>query len=563
MNKREISLIFVTIIISLLVSCTSNTITQDIDSLSDEELDLVMMPDEESALTGNAKLQEIAVAKLKDTEISNIKKMTKVQKAVATQTVPLRCIKEENKLSLVKNNPKWSRDFSLYTCKNDDSYRRECSPTQSQYITILDQACTLGCEQNTGKCQEYRDYTLRVGEKIPISSQMNLRIEQISDNPIDERDPFVRVSVWGRNNNNACKLMSSGREMWLNMEDYNYIEFVDSFIEIGEVNDHSVTLRRYINEAAYQRCSEVVRGNKARLACSFYETNPNIENGLFEVRYRGEEQQARATQFAQGFTNCYEKMQQRFENLNTVTPFAPHWRVIPLTPPGNAWSSDYERVSVPHEFDKPVLGPEYDFSVENGNCPLYYAGFTIPHELTHLLFSNTVLQGPYDLMAEFPYPAIGSDSMHEGMAQFMPYFIGKGQPDHQSVEQNAQTLCGRDRLNRQERNQEATEEQLIYQNILEGRGYQHNHYDAGFCFYYRIEQDCGEEAIVDLFNQVLEWDGSTQEHQTIFSVLANSCSEQTIREIMTDFGINHQLLEIQQRHPQNGFDSGLDELGCI
>ena len=163
--------------------------------------------------------------------------------------------------------------------------------------------------------------------------------------------------------------------------------------------------------------------------------------------------------------------------------------------------------------------------------------------------------------------------LSEGFAQFMTQYINKdsGDPGWQKNKIFWDAFCGKDHILNVHNdppdnywsfnNVEANK--LSYSETLNGRGYQSNHYIAGYCFYKRVNDECSDSAINYLLEKAIQYDGSTQSHPTMFRYLEDICGEQKMMSIMTDFGFSHDLLNASQRWPNFDFPNNLQQNGCL
>lgn len=418
------------------------------------------------------------------------------------------------------------------------------------------------------------DITVDVGSKIRISDDINIRIESIEPTT-------VRFSIWGRRGGNECSLISSTGYLMIGEKGRDFREFTGSFLELLEINNGQAKIRQYYGKKARERCNEI--GDwKAPLACNFYpdDNYAFITNGNFKIHFYKDQNQAAADYFLQAFQNCRDLMVAKLPSLQNIEPFDRTWKIYPVDEPAT-FSTDYERISVPKSLFERTNEELLRFQKEILNNQCTYLEFAIPHELTHISFSTTPLQGVYDLASknEFinGYYNPGIASQEEGLAEFIPYYISKDQTyKDQTYSEYTDYLgsygsyrsqvCGKNKLLKENMStyyQTASDEQMTYSEILHGRGFGANHYEAGFCFYKRIEDDCGTSAIDNLINQGLTYEGSIAEHPSLFKSLVNYCGEDKISEIMTDFGFEMELIDQTQKHPNTGFQSGLNEMGCM
>lgn len=406
------------------------------------------------------------------------------------------------------------------------------------------------------------DVSLRAGDKLRISDQLNIRIENIDFNR--RNDLTVRYSIWGRNNNDVCEFISNTGELTLNA-DYNFREFTDGFIELISGDRDSVVIRKYTGSQARQRC-ESIAGWKKRTACSFYPNGHSfyIENEYFKIFFDKNDYLERAAYVADTMKNCLSEIRNKIPGARNVTPYKDKWGVYAQIEGGSSMSADYERISIPAEileFPNVPLS-DYTAEIEGGRCPISMQ--SLPHELVHLIFSGTILDMPYDDGYARILPLEESaDTMYlkEGKSDYMPMYLVKSYPDFENKDWYYNQQCGERELVNQ--NDESSPEQRQYSNILSGRGYDSNHYAAGYCFFRGVENDCGIDSINYILEQAIERKGSAAGMPNVFQHLVQVCDRNRIIDIMDDFGFSQRLFEMQQTYPQGTFLGGKQGMGCI
>lgn len=446
--------------------------------------------------------------------------------------------------------------------------------------------CTLDCKmktiytmQNYDNAGTYADNVIGIGDKLVVGDGLNIRIDDIKPNVVSYsiwgRDYNAEKTFWGRAKPGVCRLVSASGKFYYNQSGYNFREFTDSFFELKGIDAavQKVTLTRYTGKAARARCDQIA-GNKKDIACSFYPAASHyyVDSVLFRSFFFGTGNQLPAEYYAQAFGNCLAQYTSKIPSLSKIKPIGrPYFQAFMMTADG-AMSTDYERISIGQQlYAAQKVNAGYSFNnLKNGACPISESA--VPHELVHLLFSRTFLQDVYDGDAKsepnnnpkFPQ---GSMSLTEGLAEYLPHFITKSSSDwnaqHYSDVRNA--YCGKDRLiNVDGAFNGASKSQMLYSEILAGRGFGSNRYQAGYCFYKRIEDECGDAAILDLLGKAVQFDGSMQAHPTMFGYLADKCGEAKVKTAMDNFGFDQSLLKVQQAFPKNGFPyRALSVSGCI
>lgn len=462
-------------------------------------------------------------------------------------------------------SPQPSQPISL--CGNGKiDAQEECDG--GQRCTSLCKLTTIYPSVNYSAVGGYSDYSVGIGDKIAIGDGINLRIDDI----ISQR---VRYSIWGKDNAQACKLISASGVFTLDTG-YNFREFTDSFFEVTGINSEKIALRQWYGNSARVRC-EALAGWKKPLACSFYQTDDHayVPHGNFQTFYFGTQARLGAEYYAEAFNGCYQRYLNKIPQLASILPIGrQHWDVYETIDPVNAYSTDYQRIFVSKDnFEAPASSLQQKFAwTQGGRCPVEESA--VAHELAHLLFSRTFLQDIYDggYKTEWADTSViheGSVTPSEGFAQFMSHYVTKDMPDAAGVQDRAfwGAFCGKDHLINAHPDggwsfTEATEQQMRYSEVLSGRGFQANHYPAGYCFYKRIDDDCGDTAINNLLTKAIQYDGSMASHPTMFRYLADSCGEEKVKTIMTDFGFDSALLTMTQRWPNVDFPNNLNQLGC-
>jgi hypothetical protein len=421
------------------------------------------------------------------------------------------------------------------------------------------------------------DYTVGIGDKIAIGDGINIRIDDITNFP-SPNGTRVSYSIWGKDTGNACKLISASGEFWTSLADYKFREFADSFLELISVDGTKATIRQYYGNAARVRC-DAIAGWKQSLACSLYPANDHyyVNNGYDSSFYYGAGDQLAAEYYADAFRNCSQAYLKKIPALAAITPIGRSYRQLySALEDVNAYSTDYERVFISKSnFDPSSSDIAQKLSwISDGSCPMQENA--IAHELAHLLFARTFLQGSYDSGTKTEwtdanaYQEPGSTTAQEGFAQYMTTFISKDSPSAAAKTSNDywSAFCGKDRLLNAHPGDfydfsKATDAQMTYKNIFDGSGYQANTYQAGYCFYKRIDDDCGDASLTDLLNKAIQYDGSTASHPTMFKYLSDSCGAAKVQSIMNDFGFDPALVTMTQKWPNTGFPNGLDQPGCL
>jgi len=449
------------------------------------------------------------------------------------------------------------------------SYCREnvlVTPTVSSWPISLE----LHRWQDVGTTESFN---VGVGDKLPISNQLNIRIESITEARYRGfNGSQVNFSIWGKDNNNICRFISNtGALYYPNNEDFRSSrEFTDAFIELTSVADGKATIKKYTGALAGQRCNEIMSSNRRPIACSFYPDSNSyyVENEHFRVHFREQSYQWNAELTAQSLDQCLGVMRSTLPILESITPYKLRWGTYAITPDvPSGYSADYERISTPYSLPPSKNSfTDKDLTILNdGKCPIKLDAF--PHELTHLLFNNTALQRGYDAGARTLPSDISPDSIDlaEGHATYFPYFIIRNNAEDSASYLPLQLECGKDGFIRENLSSvfdEATDEQLKYANILKGKGFKSSYYEAGFCFFDRVQKDCGDNTIKDIFTQILNNMGNITKNKTMFSYMGETCNHDTVKEIMNDFGFDLSLAAGAQQYPQS-FQSGKTDYGCF
>ncbi|MFZ6014974.1 MAG: hypothetical protein ACOYUZ_01295 [Patescibacteria group bacterium] len=407
---------------------------------------------------------------------------------------------------------------------------------------------------------------LKVGDKLEVGDRIYLRIESIAKDANPAWGSRIGYSVWGNNSELDCKLISASGEFWTNYPEKKYRAFSSAFVELLGNTTNTVTLKRYYGESAKYRCNQIAQSDKS-YACNFYpdENSYYVQSENFRVNFTSSESALAAEYYARAFENCYQLYKEKIPGLYRVSPYGVKYNIYP-TDDINRFESDFERISIPRIRFTGSIPIAVLKTVEGNRCPMEES--LIAHELTHVLFANTVLQGLYDesTKAELNsnnYP--GSVQLTEGLATYLPtyLFYKSDDDDAQNYEALYTSYCGKDRLIDQNGFfNGAKPEQMIYSNILTGDVYKGSDYNAGYCFFKRAELQCGITAISYLINKVLEYDGITESHDSVFKFLAEGCDRDTVLNLMNDFGFDQDLFYAKQKFPNRDFASGLFTDGC-
>lgn len=420
---------------------------------------------------------------------------------------------------------------------------------------------------------------LGIGDKLKVGEGLNIRIDDIQPwgaaYSIWGRDYNERSSDWGRVLPGTCRLISASG-VFRTSDKAPFREFTDSFVEAKQIDpaNKKIILDVSTGVAAGLRCRQVA-GLSKDLACSFYPTfdHQYIDNGATRVFYYGPGNQLAAEYFADAFRNCLQAYRRKIPALAGIKPIGKNYRqVYEMLGVGTA-SADYERVNIGSQMFASQAVPTNvaaDFhSLISMDCPVGY----IPHELGHMLFSRTFLQDVYDAGTKSEpnpdkqYPQ-GSVALSEGLSEYLPHLLFKDLPDWnaQQYSKTRDDYCGKVSLVDADGSfAGASPTQMLYREIMAGRGFSgSSRYFAGYCFYRRVEQECGEMAIQSLFAKAVQYDGSMEAHPTMFRYLADTCGENMIKALMTDYGFNQALLDVQQKFPNTGFIyKPLNTPGCL
>ena len=425
----------------------------------------------------------------------------------------------------------------------------------------------------------FTDHAVHVGDKIAIGDGINIRIDAIQENELSPRGSTVRYSIWGNDSGNACKLVSASGAFATKDPELLYREFADSFLELVSINGTQASIRQYYGVAARERCDAIVSDFKKPLACALYPSSNHffIDNGVFRTFFFGSENQLGAEYYSDDARNCYEAYIKKIPALAAIKPIGRNYRQLYSSVENvNAYSTDYERVFLPLDSvsaSKQTFVQKFS-QIKNGQCNAFES--PIPHELAHMLFSRTFLQGTYDAGTKTEwtgssvYGNPGSVTAEEGFAQYITTFISKGSTNSTEISNTKywSSFCGSDRvLNAYPGTardfSQATDTQMMYSNILKGNGYSSNSYQAGYCLYKRINDDCGDASMIDLLSKAIQYDGSMTSHPTMFKYLSDSCGESKVKSIMGTFGFDPGLLTMTQKWPNTDFPNSLNQPGCM
>ena len=305
-----------------------------------------------------------------------------------------------------------------------------------------------------------------------------------------------------------------------------------------------------------------------------------VSNGDFNAFYYGAGDQLAAEYYADAFKNCRQAYIKKIPALASIAPIGRSYRQLySALESVNAYSTDYERVFIskahfdPNDPSSSGISQKLSWISDN-SCPMQEGA--IAHELAHMLFARTFLQGAYDggtkteWMDANANKEPGSITAQEGFAQYMTTFISKDSPSAAAKLSSDywSSFCAKDHLLNAHPGDfydfsKASADQMSYKNIFEGSGFGANIYQAGYCFYKRINDDCGDASMIDLLNKAIQYDGSSIAHPTMFKYLSDSCGVDKVVSIMNDFGFDPALVNMSQKWPNAGFANGLDQAGCL
>lgn len=416
---------------------------------------------------------------------------------------------------------------------------------------------TLNSWQDNGSVQ---DFTVKVGDKIPISSQLNIRIERI-DNYFKD----VGFSIWGKDNFGKCLFVSASGRLALKEPDHKFREFTDAFIELISMDEATATIRKFTGSQAGTRCQEIVVSHYDT-ACSFYPGGNfyYVENNNFRFYFRKTEYQKKAEYTIDVLDDCLNRMNTLIPETARITPYKSKWsvyqtlgdKIIPVA------AADYERIAYPPQilmYDPQGKLDLYERLKETeGKCSKLDA--THPHELTHMIYSGTSLQPTYDTIWILPLKQSNDPALlNEGMASFMATFLVKQQILQDNPNAVLNEYCEKEGITPGYCKVEDPEE-LKYSSALKYgtcRGY------AGICLFYRVEDDCGEDALMYMFNKIIDDKGLIMPRPTIFKYLSDICDLEKIKVIMKDFGFDESLLTFQHTYPAGSFGIKDWGPGCI
>jgi hypothetical protein len=405
--------------------------------------------------------------------------------------------------------------------------------------------------------EQITEHRLIVGDKLAISTGITVRIENITPD-------LVEFSIWGKDQSNTCRLISNTGVLYLPKKDLlPFREFTSAFIELAKINGSTATIKKYIDAEARKRCEQIGDWKKP-IACSFYSDGKSyfVEDGKFKIFFHKLEHQMAAEYVGRALNNCLSSMQKQLPALQNISSFTPLWGIyagaypdVPMTS-----SADYERISLKYDFFSTQYISEFLPYIKNGRCPIELA--YLPHELSHLLFAESALQGSYDWLRgaiSEDTPGTRPEALDEGMAEFFAYWGTQNTDNAKFVQM--ENKCLGDRLIDSEDG--STNEQRIYKNILQGRGYGSNRYNAGFCFFNRIRNNCGDNTIRNIFEKAILDSGSITAHPTLFNYMSQTCDQTKVMNIINDFGFDQSYLNATQKYPIDGFASGITENGCL
>lgn len=473
--------------------------------------------------------------------------LNSLQKASTTQQQTAYCTDGDGGIDYLKKGkvttdiyPNGIEDY-IQTFDNGKAYLMEgaCSP-DNRYMYYQKNCKELGQNYNAvdGVCaNQLVQFPMQVENDAGTVKSIHLNVGQTYSPSVNN---FLRLdaadytgspalTLWNKDTK-GCRLVDG----WINsnISNGNYAYFLDQFMEITKKDATSIDADLYTGNMAYDACNSSSIAQKVRCLAFPKQGRFKIESAhfsrLFDNKNEYDYNNLMLNYLELGFT----KLQLLFPVLNNVQPYGSHWKFPLLDTSPQAHSANGETDTAvminggsgygeQKIIDSSTLLTTYANKLLNGN--FYYFDFSAElHELTHMLLYPTAL---------LKFPVDGSDSLAEGIANYVQS-VGKYYPN--DIDPFYATWCGKNKFN----NVGFTDlDGLSYSDAFKtGKGI----YNAGQCFFKRVQDTCGIGAINDMFKSELDHQYHPFNlYPNIFTTLKNSCSKPNdFNAIMDDFGFD-------------------------
>ncbi len=420
-------------------------------------------------------------------------------------------------------------------CSSDKKYvvyQKNCKEFGQNYNAV-DGACSdqliqfpLQVESDQGTT---KDIHLVLGQTYALSKNNFIRLDNLdyADKPV--------LTLWNQDEK-GCRLV----DQWIhaNISNGKYAYFLDQFMEITKKDSVSIDAKLYSGNKAHEACNASSIAQKVRCLAFPKLGRFKIESAHFSRLFENKNEYAYNNLMLNYLEFGFNKLQSIFPALKNVKPYGDHWKFSFIASKLAAHSAHGETdsavmINMGKENDaieQKIIDSEsvllsYANQLLAGNLPAFDFSAEL-HEFTHIFLHPTAL---------LSFPIDDSDKLSEGIAMYVES-VGKYAPSGKDPLDNI--WCGKSSFNMIGF---PDLDGLSYADaFLTGKGY----YNAGHCFFKRVQDTCGISSIDQMFKIELERQYHPFDlYPNILTTLKNACSEPSkFNEIMDDFGMNKNLL---------------------
>jgi hypothetical protein len=451
-----------------------------------------------------------------------------------------RIIREQKKRQcfyyfLREDGDSWGADGGVDTCYCNDGVvectdlmkkseenlinNKSTSPNEENPINALT-FFSLENWENEGKVEQI---TLKLNEIYSVSNRLSFRVESITN-------AGIQLSLWSKDSS-GCKLVEDfiflknieGRE--------KYFPVLDWLLELNNINGDIAKLSIYSGSQAYKLCSS--NYDPYQFCLSLPQNDwLKVELDYFS-RYFSDPNQYNYNNLKLNYLEKgLEKIETIFPSLKKSKPLENTWRFITYN--SGTYSADlayldttasklFSDGTVMEMINNPYLYHQYEDKFKEDD--LNFDFDTDLHEWTHLIFFSTELN---------QFCHVGSScKLVEGIADYIQYKI-KLSPE-QSKERYL--MCGDYGF----KEDNSVLGGMSYKDAFEN-GYV---YDAGSCFFNKVEEVCGINSLDLTFDQLFDHSYHPfEEHFGIFKLIRDNCNQPNqFDEIIQNFGFPLRLLD--------------------
>ena len=384
------------------------------------------------------------------------------------------------------------------------------------------------------------NFNLKIGEIKELSKSLSIRVENI--------DKFgVTLSAWSKNHK-GCRIVEDNIYLKNIDSREKYSVLVNYFLKLETLNSDSVNLSTYTGNQAYQLCNEKFEP-KSQCLIFPHDDYSTINNQNLARMFQCKNQYEYNNLMLNYQTMSKEKLNNNYFFTKDLYPIENTWNFI--TYKSNDYSADlaYSNYTIFKIFDdseqlKLINDSNYLTTYKNKlvNDDLNFGFSTDNHEFIHVILYDT------ELNKFCKYQK--SCYLTEGIAEYLQTKIKYS--DSEIVKQY--TICQKNKF----ANPGSVTDNMSYKDAFMN-GYT---YDAGKCFFYRYENECGTNALNKTLAELSQHQYEpTINYQSLFGILNKNCSNQNnYKIILSDFGFSFSL--INEKYPLTE-NLSYKENGCI